>query len=252
MVKQRNGESVLSRVVRILEAFGPDAPVLRVSQIARHTGLHVATVSRLVEELVQCGWLQREPDRTVRVGVRIWELASRASTTRGLRDIALPFMEDLHAIINQHIQLGVRQDHEVLFVERLSAPGAVINFTRVAGRLPIHASSSGLVLLANSAPEFQDEVLCGPLRAFTPCTVTDPGTLRRMLAEVRKQGYAYCPGFFDVTAAGCAVPIRGPAGDVVAALAAIVPNDENARSTIPALQAAAHGISRTMGKAAVR
>ncbi|MDT7725437.1 MAG: hypothetical protein QOI21_2013 [Actinomycetota bacterium] len=247
VAKSSNGESVLSRVVRILETFESDAPALRVSEIAQRAGLHVATASRLVDELVRHGWLHRDTDRRIRIGVRIWELASRASPTLSLREAAMPFMEDLHAVVGHHTQLGVLEGKEVLFVERLSAPGAVINITRVAGRLPLHVSSSGLVLLAHAPVELQEDVLAGPLKSYRSRTVSDPAGLRRMLADIRRNGYAFCPGFIDEETAGIAVPLYGPAGQVVAALAVIVPNDRNARMQIPALQAAARGVSRVMG-----
>lgn len=246
MVRPARGESVLSRVVRIFETFEPDTPALRVSDVARRAGLHVATASRLIDELVGHGWLRRDPDRRVRVGVRLWELASRASPTLGLREAALPFMEDLHAVVGHHTQLAVLEDREVLFVERLSAPGAVVNVTRVAGRLPLHASSSGLVLLAHAPAELREEVLTGPLPAYRRTTLTEPARLRRFLADVRRDGYAYCAGFIDEETTGIAVPLRGPAGDVVAALSVIVPTGRNARMQIPALRAAARGISRTI------
>src|SRR3954469_6427776 len=124
MAKRAQGESVLSRVVRIFETFGPDTPALRVTDIERRAELHVATASRLVDELVGAGWLRPDPDRRIRVGVRLWELASRASPTLGLREAAMPFMEDLHAVVGHHTQLAVLEDREVLFVERLSAPRA--------------------------------------------------------------------------------------------------------------------------------
>ncbi|GLY34470.1 IclR family transcriptional regulator [Amycolatopsis sp. NBRC 101858] len=239
-------DSVLTRVVRIFETFEPDAPALRVTDVARRAGLHVATASRLIEELVGHGWLLRDTDRRVRVGVRLWELASRASPTLGLREAAMPFMEDLHAVVGHHTQLAVLEDQEVLFVERLSAPGAVVNVTRVAGRLPLHASSSGLVLLAHASAELQEQVLAGPLEAFRRTTLTDSARLRRFLADVRRDGYAYCAGFIDEETTGIAVPLRGRGGDVVAALSVIVPNDDSARMQIPALRAAARGISRTL------
>jgi DNA-binding IclR family transcriptional regulator len=247
VAKPSNGESVLSRVVRIFETFESDAPALRVSEIARRAGLHVATASRLVDELVRHGWLHRDADRRIRIGVRIWELASRASPTLSLREAAMPFMEDLHAVVGHHIQLGVLEGKEVLFVERLSAPGAIINITRVAGRLPLHVSSSGLVLLAHSPAELQEEVLAGPLKSYSANTVSDSAALRRMLADIRKSGYSFCRGFVDEETTGIAVPVRGPGGQVVAALAVIVPSDRNARTQIPALQAAARGVSRVMG-----
>ncbi|WP_328618552.1 IclR family transcriptional regulator [Amycolatopsis sp. NBC_00355] len=247
-MRPAHGESVISRVVRVFETFGPDTPALRVSDVARRAGLHVATASRLIDELVGHGWLRRDPDRRVRVGVRLWELASRASPTLGLREAALPFMEDLHAVVGHHTQLAVLEDREVLFVERLSAPGAVVNVTRVAGRLPLHASSSGLVLLAHAPAELREEVLAGPLPAYRRTTLTEPARLRRFLADVRRDGYAYCAGFIDEETTGIAVPLRGPAGDVVAALSVIVPTGRNARAQIPALLAAARGISRTISQ----
>jgi DNA-binding IclR family transcriptional regulator len=161
----------------------------------------------------------------------------------------MPFMEDLHAVVRHHTQLGVLDGQEVLFVERLSAPGAVINITRIAGRLPLHASSSGLVLLAHASRELQERVLSGSLRAYTRHTVVDPARLRALLADVRKTEVAFCRGFVDERATGIAVPLRGTKDDILAALSVIVPNDANARMQIPALQAAARGITRAMRRA---
>jgi DNA-binding IclR family transcriptional regulator len=249
MSRTATGESVFSRVVRILEAFDPDTPALRMGEIARRSRLHVATASRLVEELVSHGWLQRDPDRQVLIGIRLWELASRASPTLGLREAAMPFLQDLHAVVGHHAQLSVLDGQEVLFVERLSAPNAVINnIARIGGRLPLHATSSGLVLLAFGPVELQDRVLAGPLPAYTQQTITDPRRLRSVLADVRQRGYAFCPGTVETRTAGLAVPVRDPGNRVVAAMSVIVPNDENARMQIPALQTAARGVTRAMAR----
>lgn len=233
-------------MIRIFDAFDAERPEMTVSEIARRSGLHVATASRLIEQLVVFGLLQRTPDRGLRVGVRMWELASRASPTRSLREAALPFMEDLHAVLGQHTQLGILEGEEVLFVERLSAPRAVVNYTRVAGRLPLHASSSGLVLLAHATPALHDRVLQGPLRTYTPETISTPRELRATMADVRRQGFAFCRGHIHESATGIAVPLRDQSGAVVAALAVIVPNDDAAFGKVPALQAAARGIGRAM------
>ncbi|MDR6416996.1 IclR family transcriptional regulator [Pseudarthrobacter sulfonivorans] len=237
---------MLSRAVRIVEAFGPGDTALTVTEIARRSGLHIATASRLVEELGSFGWLQRDEERKVRIGVRMWEVVSRASPTLSLREAALPVMEDLHAIVGQHIQLGLMEGDEVLFVERLTAPGAVINYTRVAGRLPLHASSSGLLLLAYAPPAQQERIMARPLEVFTEKTISTSSQLRSALAEVRRQGYALLAGHLHPDATGVAVPVRDPAGKVVAALAIIVPNDDTARSRIAVLQAASGAVSRAM------
>ncbi|MFK0119854.1 IclR family transcriptional regulator [Streptomyces sp. NPDC090994] len=245
-MKTQHGESVLSRAARILEAFSQDTPALTVSEIARRTGLHVATASRLVAELVAQGFLSRDDDRRVRIGVRLWELATRASPTLSLRDAAMPFMEGVHDVVGHHVQLGVLHGDEVLFLERLSAPGAVINYSRIAGRLPLHASSSGLVFLAHGPAELRQRVLAGPRTAYTPDTPATPERLRAVLAEVRKQGYAYCPGYVHEEALGLAAPIRDADGTVAAALAVIVPNTPHAHTLVPVVRTAARGISRAL------
>lgn len=237
-------ETVLARAVRILEAFDRDAPALRVSDIARRTGLHVATVSRLVEEMHRHGLVARGPDRRVRIGVRMWELATRTSPVLRLREAAMPFLEDLHDIVGHHAQLGVLEGREVLFVERLSAPGSVVNVTHIAGRLPLHASSSGLVLLAWADRDLQGAVVTGPLARLTPHTPHAPDRLRALLAGIRRDGYAYCPGYIDERATGIAAPVRDDRGRVIAALGVVIPNDRQTRMQIGAVRAAARGVSR--------
>ena len=242
-----DGESVLSRVVRILEAFDAESPLLTVTDVSRSTGLPLPTVSRLVCDMLALGLLQRVDRRRLRIGIRLWELGSRAAPTLGLRDLAMPFMEDLHAAVGHSVQLAVRRDDSVLFVERLTAPGAVYNITKVAGRLPIHVSSAGLVLLAYGPTHLQQAVLAGPLRRYTAATPIEPTSLRSLLARVRRSGIAFCPGFVDDRATGIAVPLRANGKQVVAALSVVVPNDSTARAAIPALVAAGHGISRALG-----
>jgi DNA-binding IclR family transcriptional regulator len=246
VARSTSGESVLERVVRILEAFTPEAPALQVSEVARRAGLPVATASRLIADLVEQGLLARDADRRVRVGTRLWELGSRASPTLSLRETAMPVMEELQQAVGHHTQLGILDGDEVLFVERLSAERAVINYTRIAMRLPLHASSSGLVLLAYGSAVLQERVLAAPRHRYTPATVVEPGPLRELLADVRKQGFAFCPGHIHPDATGIAVPVRGAGRQVVAAVSVIVPNDDRARGHLPALTAASRRIGRRL------
>jgi DNA-binding IclR family transcriptional regulator len=246
MPRVPTGVSVLSRAVRIIEAFTSTQRQLTVTQISHRTGLHIATTSRLVAELVGHGLLARLPDGRVEIGVRLWELGQRASPTLSLREAAMPLLQDLHDVVGHHVQLGVVDGDEVLFLERLSAPGAVINYTRIAGRLPLHASSSGLVLLAAGSAQWQEHVLAGPLERLTDATVTDPQRLRALLAAVRHDGHVITNGHIHPDATGVAVPVRDGTGGVVAALSAIVPNDGRAFTLVPALTAAARGITRRL------
>jgi DNA-binding IclR family transcriptional regulator len=244
MSRTRTGESSLARAIRVLAAFGPGETELSVSTIARRSQLHVATASRIVAELVSHGLLERGADREVRVGVRLWELASRASPTLSLHQAAIPYMSDIHAVVNHHVQLGVLDGEDVLFVERLSARDAVVNYSRIAGRLPLHASSSGHVLLAFGPAGLQTRILRGPLMAYTDHTITRPDDLRVALDNVRRRGYALLGGHIHTEAAGLAVPIFDPLNQPAAALSIIGPNDDHLTGHVPLLLAAARGIRR--------
>jgi DNA-binding IclR family transcriptional regulator len=250
MARTATGESSLTRAVRVLEAFTSDEPELSVSEIARRSGLHVATASRIVGQLADHGLLSRGDDRRVRIGMRMWELAARASPTRSLRDAAMPYLEDLHAVVGHHAQLGVLDGEDVLFLERLSARDAVINYSRIAGRLPLHISSSGVVLMTYGPDHLRERLLARPLERYTAATISSPGALRATFAQVRRQGYALLAGHVHPDATGIAVPVRDALGEVVAALSVIVPNDDRASSAVPALLAAARGINRELRRAA--
>ncbi|WP_017582042.1 IclR family transcriptional regulator [Nocardiopsis valliformis] len=262
MARSTSGESVLTRAMRILRAFDTASASLTVSEIARHAGLPVATAHRMVTELVELGALEREPGKRVRIGYQLWELASRSSPARDLSRAALPFMEDLQAVVREHTQLGVLEGTDVLYLERLSDRNAGRNVAEIAGRLPVHATSTGLVLLAHSPPELQERVLGGELPAHTRQTITDPARLRRTLAAVRRDGYVIASQMIDPAAVGLAAPVRDRGNRVVAALSVVVPfrrdrgpgepssapdPEPGPHAHIPVLLAAARGISRTMG-----
>ncbi|MBL1080207.1 helix-turn-helix domain-containing protein [Nocardia sp. 2] len=79
MARNSNGESTFSRIVKLLDAFAHGDTVLSVTELSSRTAMAAPTVSRLVGELVEQGWLQRTPDRRVRVGRALWDLAVRAA-----------------------------------------------------------------------------------------------------------------------------------------------------------------------------
>jgi DNA-binding IclR family transcriptional regulator len=226
MTKPPGGESVISRVVRIFDALEGTGPAPRVAELARRCGLPVATTARLVDELVGSGWLTRDADRRVRIGVRLAELGAGAGQGNGLRAAALPFMADLHIVTGQAVRLGVlhgREAHVVAWLPRGPAPA----------RGPLHASSAGLVLLANAQARVQEEIVAGHALA-------EQNPLRALLDRIRRTGFAAYQGCVDI-----AVPIR-VGEQVVAALALLVPSTGAAPGYLPALRAAALGVARCL------
>lgn len=232
---------MIARVVRVLETFEADRTVQSTSEIGRRAGLPSSTAHRVVEQLADEGLLEFDEDHNVRLGMRLWELALRGSTALRLRQAALPHMEWVQSLVRQHTQLAVLERGEALFLERLSHPDAGANIARVAGRLPLHASSAGLVLLAHAAPATRNAALSGPLTTVGPATITDPARLKRELTRIRRMGFAAAPASIEAVSTGVAVPIR-ETGRVVAALSAVLPREGDPDRAIPVLQEAAKRI----------
>jgi DNA-binding IclR family transcriptional regulator len=241
------GESVTGRVLAVLAAFSADRPELTLTEISRRAALPLTTTHRIVGELADWGALERV-DRRYRIGLRLWEVGALAPRGLGLRESAMPFLEDLYEVTRQNIQLAVLDGTDAVYVERISGRGAVNVITRVGGRLPLHATGVGLVLLAHADPALQEQVLAGPLRRYTTKTQCNPTELRRILAEVRRTGVAVTDGQIELIALSVAAPVRDARGQVVAALSVVVPSEgTDPRAYVPAVRAAARAISRALG-----
>lgn len=250
MARGSAGESVLHRHLRVLESFDAWHPFLTLSEIADAAGLARSSAHRLIAELEAEGLLERLPDRTYRLGVRLWEFASRTPGAVGLREIARPWLASVHERVRQHTQLGVLSGRDVLFIDRLSTRDAVVNATLIGGRIPLHASSSGLVLLAHAEAELVDAVVERGLRTYTDRTIRTEGELRARLRKVREDGYALTGGHIHPESRGIAVPVAGPGGSVYAAIGVVLPNDGSPPyAYVELLRRAAAGIARDLATA---
>jgi DNA-binding IclR family transcriptional regulator len=213
---------VIGRALQILGAFTADHPNLSLSDLARRAGLPVSTVHRMLGDLLAWGALERDAQGRYRVGLRLWEVGVLAPRSHGLRERALPHLEDLSALTRENVQLAVRDGSEIVFVERIRASGAVPTLTRVGGRLAITATGAGLVLLAHAPAPVQDDVLDRPIQRHTPFTLTDSGQLRRVLAQVRSCGYAVSDRQLSGETLSVAAPVTTAAGEVTAAVSVVV------------------------------
>lgn len=131
---------------------------MKLGELSRR-GVPKSTALRLARTLMKLGVLERADAESFVIGLRLWEIASLAPQIQGLRGVAMPFMEDLNLITRQHVLLAVREGEQALLVERLSAHAASPVLYRVGGRLPLHSTGVGQVLLANACFEDRQDYL---------------------------------------------------------------------------------------------
>ena len=250
-----HGEPVLDRAFRILACFGPTSRTLSLTLLSARAGLPKATAFRLARKLTEWGALERTENGEYMVGLRLLEVASLAPRGHGLRATALPYMEDLHHATGQHVLLAVRDGHEAVLVERLSARGAGRVLYRVGGRMPLHSTGVGLVLLAHAPRQVQDEVLAGSLRLEPEHTEVPARELRSRLAAVRHDGVAVMsrPQPEPMTSVACAIfgqpgqPRPGEQRMAVAALSVVTRSEQLEPAVLtPAVVAVARAISRAV------
>jgi DNA-binding IclR family transcriptional regulator len=242
------GRSVSSRLLEVLFAFRPESPALNLAQLTHATGLPHPTVRRLALELTASGALERRDDGYFTVGVRLWQLGTLAPLTESLRTLAQPFLDDLYTALGQHIQLAVLEGHEAVIVERRSAPRAIGLVSQVGGRLPLHCSGVGKVLLSHADPELVEGVLSRPLRRFTQASIVDPDELRSELASCRRTGTATVHGELTDEADSVATRIVDGDGHVIAALSVVVrAGSVKLRQATPSVVASGLGLSRRLG-----
>jgi DNA-binding IclR family transcriptional regulator len=216
------GRSVTLRALSVLDAFDPAHRRLNLSEIARRSALPLATAHRHVRELVDWQALERRHDGTYEIGTRLWHLGFLSPMHAELREISLPYLQDLCAATGDTVHLAVRDGTEALYVERLGGVRSVRVVSRPGGTLPLHATAVGKVLLAWAPVAVRDSVLDRPVR-LTPYTVVEPSRLAAQLAEIRRTGAAWTREELVCGASSIAVGVPG-SGGVVAAVGLVVPS----------------------------
>ncbi|MER5357289.1 IclR family transcriptional regulator [Streptomyces sp. NPDC002785] len=241
------------KVLKVLSAFDREYPSQTLSEIAQRTGLALSTAHRVVTELAGWGALERGEDGSWHVGLRLWEIASGCPRTQILRDVALPYMQDLYEATHENIQLAVREGTELVFIERIAGHRSVELVTMVGARFPVGSTGMGRVLLAHAPRDIQEEVLDAPLRAWTPHTVTDPKTLRAQLDRIRREQVFVSDRQLSESTVAVAAPVRtGRTGPVSAALGIVIAarGADRAHGLRQLLLRAAYAVSDELGSRA--
>lgn len=237
------GESVTGRALAVLESFDADHRRQPLSAIARRTALPLTTVHRLVAELVRHEALVRGADGDYEIGSKIWRLGTLASVHVDLREVALPYMEDVYALGNDAVQIGVLDGLRILVVDRIAGSRTMAVLSKPGSRLPLHATGVGKVLLAFGTDELREAVL-GSLDRYTDRTITDAEQLRAQLRTIHAQGFAVTHEELAPGATSVAVPLRGKRGQVTAALGIVSPTESaEVEKMVPVLQVTAAALS---------
>lgn len=241
----------VDRALVILELLARNGEV-GVTQLAADLGVHKSTASRLVAVLEQHDLVEQVRERgKYRLGFGVIRLAGATTARLDLPRASQPVCDELAAELGETVNVAVLDGDDAVNVCQASGRASVASVNWVGRRTPLHATSSGKVLLAYLAPAVLQRALSGPLEAVTEATLTDPAELRRDLDHVRQVGWARCEEALELGLNAVAAPIRGPSGEVIAALSVAGPSYRITPEAVPGLGAtlirAADRVSERLG-----
>jgi DNA-binding IclR family transcriptional regulator len=227
----------VDRALTILDVLARHGE-LGVTDIAASIGVHKSTAFRLVSALEQHRLVEQLSERgKYRLGFGIVRLAGATTARMNLAEESRPFCRQLAAEFNETVNVALLDAGAAVNIgqEQGSATVAVQNW--IGKRTPLHATSSGKVLLAWAGDEQVREVLAGPMGRYTPQTITSGAALRAELNQVRRQGWACTEEELEIGLNAVAAPIRGHDGTVLAAMSISGPSYRLTADSFPALAA---------------
>ena len=244
--KSNDEKSVTGRAFSVLTTFDPSHRHQTLTSIAKRAGLPLSTTHRLVNELVSLDALSRSADGTYEIGSKIWRLGILASLHSDLREIALPYMEDVYQLTHGAVQIGVLDGLRCLIVERIAGSRTLSVLSKPGARLPLYASGVGKVLLSYGPKDVQDAVLQS-LDPYTGKTITDAKVLSSQLAAIKEKGFAYSEEELAIGATSLAVPVYGYGNRVIASLGIVAPAaDTDLTRFLPVLKVSASALSKKL------
>ncbi len=227
----------LEKGLDILALFDDERPCLTAQDIRRELNLSQSTLYRLLRSMKSKGWIEDDGNGAFRPGLRILSLARVIRRQLTMGQVALPVMQQLSRVTGETILLTVISGPHAVCIERVDGPQAVRATLERGAVLPLHAGASATVLLAYADDALQHAILAGPLHRHTPNTVTDPTELRKLLAQIRRVGFAFSDGEVDLGVRAVAAPVLSHGRGLVGALSLVAPAGRLSDADVPRLGA---------------
>jgi DNA-binding IclR family transcriptional regulator len=240
---------VIERMVSLLDVLAQSTDPVNLKDVAKTTGLHPSTAHRILNDLVSTRFVDRTEPGAYRLGMRFLELGNVVKSRLDVRDAALGQMRSLHQRTQQTINLSVRENDEIVYIDRAFSERSGMQVVRaIGGHAPLHLTSTGKLFLANEDIQ--------AVRAYASRTglkgnnvnsITDIVKLELELQAVRTLGYARDNEELEMGVRCMAAGIRDDSGKLIAGLSISAPADRLQDDWAEDLIATANKISAALG-----
>ena len=240
---------VIERIFTLMDVLASREDALSLKEISQKTGLHPSTAHRILNDLALGRYVDRPEPGSYRLGMRLLELGNLVKGRLSVRDTALGPMRELHKLIQQPVNLSVRQGDEIVYVERAYSERSGMQVVRaIGGHAPLHLTSVGKLFLAADDPQrVRAYATRTGLMGNTPNSLTQLSALERELQQCRQLGSARDNEELELGVRCMAAGIYDDQGKLVAGLSISAPADRLDEGWLPKLQATANSTSHALG-----
>lgn len=245
---------VLERMFLLMDVLASREEAVSLKEISERTGLHPSTAHRILNDLAIGRFVERPESGSYRLGMRLLELGNLVKGRLSVRDAALVPMRNLHKLIQQPVNLSVRQGDEIVYIERAYSERSGMQVVRaIGGRAPLHLTSLGKLFLATDGPQkVREYAKRTGLPGKTPRSLTTLATLEKELDKVRRHGIAYDDEEAELGLKCVAAPIHDDEGNIVAALSVSAPSDRHDPDWALQVKKTADAVSHALGYTGLR
>jgi IclR family transcriptional regulator, pca regulon regulatory protein len=242
----------LERGLSVIRCFDAEHARLTLAEVAQRTGLTRATARRLLLTLDDLGYVSSN-GRHFSLTPRVLDIGYAYLSSLNIQQIAQPFLEALSERVNESVSVTVLDGGDIIYVARVPTKRIMTISLGLGSRLPAYCTSMGRVLLAELTPAELAAIVPERLEPRTVHTITSRAELERVLADVRRQGWALVDEELEVGLRSIAAPLRDASGRAVAAMnvsthAGRTTTDEIHEQILPAVLAAARDIGEALAK----
>ena len=240
---------VIERMFALMDVLASREEAISLKEISEKTGLHPSTTHRILNDLTIGRYVDRPEAGSYRLGMRLLELGNLVKGRLNVRDAALTPMRELHKLIQQPVNLSMRQGDEIVYVERAYSERSGMQVVRaIGGRAPLHLTSVGKLFLSVDDPlKVRSYATRTGLSGHTRNSITQLPVLERELSKVRQYGIARDNEELEMGVRCIAAGIYDDQGKLLAGLSISAPADRLDEEWLPKLQATANEISLALG-----
>ena len=240
---------VIERIFSVMDVLASREEPVALKEISERTGLHPSTTHRILNDLTIGRYVDRPEAGSYRLGMRLLELGNLVKGRLNVRDAALGPMRELHKLIQQPVNLSMRQGDEIVYIERAYSERSGMQVVRaIGGRAPLHLTSVGkLFLSVDDVQRVRAYATRTGLPGHTKNSITQLAGLERELSKVRQYGVARDNEELELGVRCMAAGVYDDQSRLVAGLSISAPADRLDETWLQKLQATAAQISEALG-----